>query len=139
MDGSEFGGDIIPKAVATYISETCNNQSSTNQNPNNIFPCLLAQNESSNSQNPNEENQHMQSSSSSVSTGASFFQSQQVYIDFEKPIHIYQMILGMRKLGFRLFLFDSPPNSEALCIEQRLMNCWAQCCWDKKFTRNLEK
>jgi hypothetical protein len=122
MDGSEFGGDIIPKAVATYISETCNNQSSTNQNPNNIFPCLLAQNESSNSQNPNEEN-HMQSSSSSVSTGASFFQSQQVYIDFEKPIHIYQMILGMRKLGFRLFLFDSPPNSEALCIEQRLMNC----------------
>ena len=63
--------------------------------------------------------QNSNQSSGGCSVNSAFFQTQQVYIKFEKPIHVYQMLLGKRKLGFRLFLFDSPPNAEALCIDQR--------------------
>merc|ERR1712066_1075613 len=35
-------------------------------------------------------------------------------INFAKPINLYQLLLGKRRMGFRLFLFEEPPNAECL-------------------------
>lgn len=76
MDGTDHGGDIIPKAVATYISTE---QMTDHSNPNHLFPCLLANCDTDPDMNSS-------TSSGGCSTSTAFFQSQQVYIEFEKPI-----------------------------------------------------
>lgn len=35
-------------------------------------------------------------------------------INFAKPISLYQLLLGKRRMGFRLFLFEDPPNADIL-------------------------
>lgn len=43
------------------------------------------------------------------------FNTPKCEIRFQNIDPLVQLILGMRKIGFRLFLFDTPPNPDVIC------------------------
>ena len=84
LDGTDHAGSVIPHAFGTKINQ-----------PRCINQAWQA---------PNNHQNNLQIVCS----------TKPAIINFSKPINLYQLLLGKRKMGFRLFLFEEPPNADIL-------------------------